>query len=131
MPSYTIAINCVDGRVQTPVLEWMKRELPGDLVHAVNEPGPDASLAEGDGADRIRRVVSLLTENTRVHAVAVAAHHDCLGNPVDEATHRRQLERAVARVAGWGFTDRALGLWVDGAWEVSLVCESGSGGPDA
>lgn len=124
MPSYTIVINCVDGRVQTPVLEWMKRELPGELVHAVNEPGPDGSLAGGEGAARIEGIVDLLATQTTVHAIAVAAHHDCLGNPVDAETHRDQLARAVERVAGWGHADRVLGLWVDDAWEVNLVCEA-------
>lgn len=123
-PSYNIVVNCVDGRVQIPVLEWMKRHLDGDLVHSITEPGPDAALAEGDRVGRIRPIVELLTENTRVAAVAVAAHHDCLGNPVDEAEHRAQVRRAAEEVASWGLVDRVLGLWVDGNWEVSVVCEA-------
>lgn len=124
MTSYSVAINCVDGRVQRPVLRWMQRELPGDLVHSVTEPGPDAALAEGDGARRIRPIVELLTGNTAVEAIAVAAHHDCLGNPVDEAKHRAQVRRAVDEVTSWGLVDRVLGLWVDEAWEVSVVREA-------
>ena len=124
MPNYTIAVNCVDGRVQTPVLEWMMRHLDGDLVHSITEPGPDAALAEGDAAERIEPIVRLLTENTRVHAVAVAAHHDCLGNPVDEEVHRAQVRRAVEVVASWGLVEAVFGLWVDGDWEVTVVCQA-------
>lgn len=124
MTDYSIAINCVDGRVQTPVLEWMKRHTRGELVHCVTEPGPDAALADGDAADRIEPIVRLLTEGTSVDAVAVAAHHDCLGNPVDQETHREQVRRAAEAVASWGLADRVLALWVDRDWAVSVVWES-------
>lgn len=124
LPSSSVAINCVDGRVQLPVLEWMRRNLASELVHNVTEPGPDGSLARGDGARRIEPIVRMLAGQGAIEAVAVVSHHDCRGNPVDEATHRELLERAVEEVSGWRLADRVLGLWVDRNREVAVACEA-------
>lgn len=132
LPRSAVVINCVDGRVQRPVLRWMRERLGTGLVHSVTEPGPDRSLARGDGAARVEPIVRMLAEQGPVEAVAVAAHHDCRGDPADEATHREQVRRAVEVVAGWGHAERTLGLWVDHRGEVALVHEAaGSEGRDA
>jgi hypothetical protein len=39
---FAAAINCMDGRAQLPVIEWLKRECGVDYVDTITEPGPDS-----------------------------------------------------------------------------------------
>ena len=43
---FATAINCMDGRTQIPVIEWLKKEYGVDYVNMINEPGPNKILAE-------------------------------------------------------------------------------------
>ncbi len=44
------AINCMDGRVQLPVINWMKSRYGLDFIDMVTEPGPDKMLSQGSPA---------------------------------------------------------------------------------
>ena len=39
------AINCLDGRVQLPVSNWMKMQFHLDYIDMITEPGPDKIVA--------------------------------------------------------------------------------------
>ena len=43
--SFGTAINCIDGRVQLPVINWMKATHHVDWVDVITEPGADEALA--------------------------------------------------------------------------------------
>ncbi|MCK4433251.1 MAG: hypothetical protein KAV48_04880, partial [Methanomicrobia archaeon] len=43
---FATAINCMDGRVQIPVIEWLKRKYSASYVDMITEPGPNKILAE-------------------------------------------------------------------------------------
>ena len=45
------AINCMDGRVQLPVTDWMKRQLHLDYIDMITEPGPDKVVAGGQSTE--------------------------------------------------------------------------------
>lgn len=62
---FATAINCIDGRVQTPVLDWMKLHLNVDYVDLITEPGPDEVIAaRRDAASEIYKKVRF---SVRVH----------------------------------------------------------------
>ena len=44
--TFVTAINCMDGRVQLPVMECMKRRYGVEYVDCVTEPGPIKILDE-------------------------------------------------------------------------------------
>ncbi len=118
---FVTAINCMDGRVQVPVIAWLKADTGADYVDNITEPGPVKILAEGRNRvllGSIRRRVKISVERHGSELVAIIAHHDCAGNPVDEQTQRRQLERAIRRVESWGLGVRVVGLWVNERWQV-------------
>ncbi|MEO0009789.1 MAG: carbonic anhydrase [candidate division WOR-3 bacterium] len=118
---FVTAINCMDGRVQLPVIAWLKADTGADYVDNITEPGPVKILAEGRNRvllGSIRRRVKISVERHGSRLVAIIAHHDCAGNPVDERTQRRQLERAIRRVESWGLGVRVVGLWVNEQWQI-------------
>ncbi|MFH1689784.1 MAG: carbonic anhydrase [Candidatus Eisenbacteria bacterium] len=81
-----------------------------------DRPAERTNQAERADAVAVGSIMARVAISTDVHGskvVAVVAHHDCAGNPADEATQRGQLTRALdflsQRVPGV----LVLGLWVD------------------
>jgi len=123
---FVTAINCMDGRVQEPVIKWMKRQFHADFVDMVTEPGPDRVMTVGASWDvrSVRNRVEISVNAHHSEAVAVAAHHDCAGYPVSKEEHLSSLRRCVDVVASWHVPVRVLALWINERWEVELVHDS-------
>jgi hypothetical protein len=44
--TFATAINCIDGRTQIPLIEFIKRNYAIDYIDLITEPGPNKILAE-------------------------------------------------------------------------------------
>jgi hypothetical protein len=48
MPKFVTCINCIDGRTQLPVIEFLRRKYDVDFVDLITIPGADGVLAGGE-----------------------------------------------------------------------------------
>jgi carbonic anhydrase len=122
--TFATAINCMDGRVQVPVMEFLKRKYGVNYVDMITEPGHDGILAANKDQqviDLIRKRVDISTEKHGSRYIAIVGHHDCAGNPVDRNTHIEHIRRAIETVKSWGVKAEIIGLWVNDEWKVSEV----------
>jgi len=122
--TFGVAINCMDGRVQLPVIDFLKKKFGLDYVDAVTEPGPNKIVAENRDfatVESIKRRVAISVEKHGAKIVALVAHFDCAGNPADKTVQLDQLNQAEKVVKSWGFNTRIVKLWVDENWQVHLV----------
>ncbi len=121
---FAAVINCMDGRTQSPVSEWAKREYGVDYVDSITEPGPVRILAEGTDTtaiDSIRRRLTISVGKHGSSRVAIVAHADCAGNPVDKEIQLGQLHAAAAAVLSWSLSVKVDLLWLDESWRVERV----------
>ena len=121
---FATAVNCMDGRTQIPVAEWMKKNFKVDYVDAVTEPGPIKIISEFKDIPNIANIkkrVEISVSRHRSKFVAVVGHFDCAGNPVDKNTQVIQIADAVKKIKTWGFDVQVVGLWVDEYWKVSKI----------
>lgn len=121
---FVTAINCMDGRVQLPVIDWMKKHTTADFVDMITEPGPNKILAENNDNDVIHSLKKRVEISVVKHAssqIAIIGHFDCAGNPVDTETQLEQIKTAVQTIQGWGFQIPVIGLWVDDHWTVHKI----------
>ena len=126
LSDFGTAVNCIDGRVQQLVADWVKAHYHVRWVDAITEPGPDKVLAEGlAAAEAIRAKVTLSVRAHGSGVVAVCGHYDCAGNPTTDEEHLAQVRRCVEVVASWELPVHVVGLWVNDRWSVDLVCEQG------
>jgi carbonic anhydrase len=125
---FVTAINCMDGRVQEPVIQWMKRQFHADFVDMITEPGPDRLMTAGPPWDvrSVRSRVEVSVHAHRSEVVAVAAHHDCAGYPVSKEEHLSALRKCVDIVASWHLPVRVLALWINDRWECGIIHDSGA-----
>jgi hypothetical protein len=116
----------MDGRVQIPVIAYLKERFKVDYVDVVSEPGPNKILAEGINQKLLEsiwtRVEISLTKHDSL-GIAVIGHHDCAGNPVAEPDQRDHTAAAVRRVRNRFGSVPVIGLWVDRNWEVSEIAQ--------
>jgi hypothetical protein len=122
--SFATAINCMDGRTQLPVNQYMKDTCGVDHVDTITEPGPDGILCDQKDATLIESIRKRVEISVRKHGsknVAIVAHHDCAGNPVDLRTHLDQIERAVELIHGWGLGCDVVALWLGEDFKVQII----------
>ncbi|HDP36071.1 MAG TPA: hypothetical protein ENN29_13295 [Candidatus Hydrogenedentes bacterium] len=117
------AVNCMDGRTQEPVINYLKETLGVDYVDAITEPGPIKLLAENTDP-RVETIKTRCDISLRKHhavAFAVVSHYDCAGNPVEKEEQMQQLEASIKLLRSWYPEVAIYGLWVDDAWSVTEV----------
>ena len=114
MGSFGCAVNCMDGRVQGPVADWVKVNFGVQYVDMVTEAGPDGILAHGPSplVESIRSRVQVSTGPHSAHVVVIAGHEGCAGNPVSPEQHKADVRAGMSVVAAWGLPVTIVGLWV-------------------
>ncbi len=117
------ALNCIDGRTQIPVIEWLKDNYFLEYVDLITEPGIDRVLSQGEASqvEALRAKVEVSLKAHGSELVAIVGHHDCAGNPVSEEEHREQIRRAVEVIRSWRYPVQVLGLWINDQWSVEVV----------
>ena len=121
---FATAINCIDGRTQKPVIDFIRKKFSVDYVDMITEPGPDKILSENKKSgitESIKRRVEVSIEKHKSKATVVIGHHDCAGNPVNGKTHRMQIKKAVQNVGSWNSEVPVFGLWLDRDWKATLI----------
>ncbi len=120
---FATAINCMDGRVQLPVINWMRENLSVDYVDMITEPGPDRLLAEGGaGVDSVKARVLISVNKHGSDTILMVSHDDCAGNPVSPAEHAEHLGRSINLIRSWKLpVKRVLGAWIGQDWKVQIT----------
>lgn len=121
--TFGCAINCMDGRVQGPVADWVKVNFGVQYVDMVTEAGPDGILAHGPSqiVESIRSRVGVSTGPHNAHVVVVAGHAGCAGNPVSREQHVADVTAGMQVVASWHLPVTVVGLWVSEWGTVEVV----------
>ncbi len=122
--TFATSIHCMDGRVQEPILAWLKREFNVDYVDVITEPGPNkilANLAPPELLESVHTRVGISVQKHGSSVIAVSGHHDCAGNPVDKARQREQIEQSANYLAGKYPNVVIVKLWVNENWQVERL----------
>ena len=111
----------MDGRVQLPVINWIRETYQVDFVDVVTEAGMDGVLSKQEDISEILRSINISVTLNKSTRLFVVGHHDCRGNPVDEPTHHQQIASAVNRLKTHWTKQPITGLWVNPQWSVEVV----------
>lgn len=118
------AINCMDGRVQLPVINWMKKKYSLDYIDMITEPGPDKMLTQGK-PEQIESIKSRVSISVNAHGsrnIVITGHHDCAGNPVSKEEHIKQVKECLKIIKSWNLpVETVTGVWINNNWEVELI----------
>lgn len=125
-PRFATAINCIDGRAQVPVIDWLKLHCNVDYVDVITEPGADLVLVQGPASTTkaLEDKVRLSFRNRQSPVIAVVAHHGCIANPVAKEEHWELLDECVREINAWGLPARIVGLWVNEWGAIDVVSDT-------
>ncbi len=123
MSKFATAINCMDGRIQIPVIEYIKNNYGVNHVDMITAPGVNKLLSEGEHIimESIKKCVEISINFHGSKLIAIVGHHDCAGNPTDKETQIKHIFTGIKIVSLWGFNVKVIGLWVNENWEVCEV----------
>jgi hypothetical protein len=115
-------INCIDGRVQYPVLDYLKNNYDVEFFDAANEAGPLKILNDRTDKCRLFSLKEQIRVSVEEHGskfIAVVGHHDCAGNPAERKIQEQQIEEALRYLRkAYGEEIMYVGLYVNDRWEV-------------
>lgn len=117
---FACAINCMDGRVQDAVKNYIQQNYGVDYVDMVTEPGPNKILAENLNktiVENIRDRIEISVGHHGSEVVAIIGHHGCAGNPASKEEQIVHLKKAEETVKEFGFPVKILLLYVEGDWQ--------------
>ena len=121
METRATCLNCMDGRVQLPVITWIKANYPVDFVDVITEAGMDGVLAKQEDISEILRSIKVSVDINKSTRLFVVGHYDCRGNPVDNKYHHDEIVNAVERLRPLWPAQEVFGLWVNDHWQVEPV----------
>ncbi|HUF04328.1 MAG TPA: carbonic anhydrase [Aridibacter sp.] len=124
--TFGTAINCIDGRAQHPVSEWVRLHANVKYVDVITTPGADGVLSQfkTDRARLMRDEVILSVGRHQSAIVAVAGHFDCLANPCDFEVRKDHILAGAERVKRWDLGVRVVGLYVNEWSSVDVICDT-------
>jgi len=118
---FACAINCMDGRTQDVVKNYIKENYNVDYVDMITEPGPNKILSSPELAEglvkNIKKRVEISIHHHGSKVVAIVGHFGCAGNPTEKIEQIEHLKKSEETVKSFGFPVEIVLLWVDGDWQ--------------
>lgn len=114
----------MDGRIQEPLIKYLKENYAVSYVDTVTEPGPCKILADREEKaliDSIFKKVSISVNKHGSKLIAVSAHYDCAGNPSDDKIKKEQIEKSVSYLKEHYPDIKIVGLWINEEWQVQEI----------
>ncbi len=121
--SFATCLNCIDGRIQLPVIDWIRKNYGVEYVDMITDAGMDGKLS-GNYNIYIDSIYDKIEISISIHksgCMFIVGHHDCARNPVDADTHKKQIILAAENLSKCGFPVTVTGLWVSAEWIVEEI----------
>ena len=110
--SFATSLSCIDGRVQLPMISWIKDRYSVDFVDTITAPGIDKVISDGD-IESIKKSVMISVSNHKSSHIVISGHFGCAGNPVSNDEHFTHIEKSVELVKSWNLDAEVVGVWID------------------
>lgn len=124
MSDFCTVINCMDGRVQYPVNNYLIAKYGIKFVDVITRTGPDKILSDANDEDQLKNLHRMMDISVKIHGssiIAICGHHDCAGNPVSKEEHFEHVKNSVNYVKGKYPDCEVFGIWIGEDWEVSEI----------
>ena len=121
---FCTAINCIDGRVQLPVIKFLQKRFNVEYIDSITEASPGLVLSEEKKTATIQAILEKLNISIERHnsvGIAVISHHDCAANPAPYSDQIIQIQKAVHFLRRHYDTIEIIGLCVDNNWQVHEI----------
>lgn len=123
--SFCTTINCMDGRIQLPIIQFLQQRFNVEFVDSITEPGPVHIFAKTTDLMVLNSIITRIDISINRHGskgLAVCAHPDCCGNPIDDDLQKAQLERSVIFLKETYPNTDVIGVWIEKNQQPTEYC---------
>ena len=123
MTFFTV-INCMDGRIQLPVIQYLQQKFKVEFIDSITETGPNLILANNIDFSTIQSIYHKLDisfNNHKSKGIAIVGHYDCAGNPAPKNEQIQHIQKAINFIQNIYNKKEIIGLWVDQNFAVHEV----------
>ena len=124
MNSFYTVINCMDGRAQLPVINFIRDKFKIAYVDMITEPDPNLILSENNNEQLLSLIYNRIDISTNQHnsqGVAIVGHYDCAGNPETKEEQLIHLNKSVEILKMKYPQTQIIALWLNKKFVVSEV----------
>ncbi|MHA2092420.1 MAG: carbonic anhydrase [Candidatus Kariarchaeaceae archaeon] len=121
---FCTSIHCMDGRIQEPIQDYLKKSFNVKYVDTITEPGPCKIIAENKDVNAVNSILQRVKISINVHKshlIAISGHYDCAGNPCDAEVQKEQVKQSIEYLNNLYPNAEIIGLWVDDSWKVNSL----------
>ena len=118
---FVTSIHCMDGRIQEPLINYIRRKYEVRYVDTITEPGPCKILSQNSDNLLLESIDNRLFISLNKHGskiIFISGHYDCVGNPVPEDTQIEQLNKSEKILKLKYPKIKVKKIWINENWEV-------------
>lgn len=118
------SIHCMDGRIQEPIINYIKANFDIEYIDIITEAGPNGVIANRTSEEAINSIHKRIIISTELHGsdhIFIAGHYDCAGNPVSKDVHLRHIDKSAEYIQSKYPEAVIVKLWVNDKWEVERL----------
>ncbi|RKZ10702.1 hypothetical protein DRQ25_02095 [Candidatus Fermentibacteria bacterium] len=122
--AFCTSIHCMDGRIQEPIIKYLKKSYSITYVDTITEPGPCRILAENEDRISVNSIMERTDISINRHGsklIAISGHYDCAGNPCDEDVQKIQIRESIKLLKNYYPEIKIIGLWIDNEWKINNI----------
>ena len=121
---YGTIVNCMDGTIQLPAIDFVKKLWKVNRIDVITEAAPEKILSETKDQKTIERIcqnieASLCDQHTK--RLAIVSHSGCEINIVSDKSKKEMLLKAVNYLKARYMDAEVTGIWFDGNIKASKI----------
>jgi len=115
------SISCMDGRIQLPIIHWLKEKYNVSYVDTITEDGVTKLFSDKTKMQEIKRLVLLSVTSHGSKLVLISGHHDCSGNHASKEEQIVQIKNFKSIIQYWDKSVKVIGVWINNEWELEAI----------
>lgn len=122
--TFATAINCMDGRVQLSVNNYIQNKTQSSFVDTITLAGPSRVIATEENKDLIKNLKFRLDISINQHGskyIAVVGHYDCAGVPENDDLQKEYIIQSSIMIKNWYPNVQVEALWCNASFDVELL----------
>lgn len=125
--SFATVLNCMDGRVQVPVILHLLDRFGVEYIDTITEAGIVRYLSDETDTSQTESTLYSILISIEKHGsrqIAIVAHDDCAGNPIPAEMQQDQVRVSVMCLKEHFPHCEILGLWADADLQIQEIAQS-------
>lgn len=127
MPSlFATVINCMDGRVQLKVNEYVANTYHTPYVDTITLAGPSKVISENQKQtilENLKFRLDISIHNHKSEYIAIVGHADCAGVPESDDVQIQYILDSAKKIQEWYPTVRVEALWLNSDFELENITQ--------